>query len=91
MKTHSAQNERIKRAYLNFLKEAQGYNDATLDGVAKSLNRFEVYTRFKDFKSFHIEQDKGFKLSLSGEFGQRSGKPLSKAIGKAIGAAFFWA
>jgi hypothetical protein len=53
MKTHNAQNERIKRAYFT---EAKGFSEATLDGVAKALNRFETYTRFRDFKSFHIEQ-----------------------------------
>ena len=33
MKSHNAQNERIKRAYLVYLAEAQGFNEATLDGV----------------------------------------------------------
>jgi hypothetical protein len=26
--------------------------------VAKALNRFETYTKFRDFKAFHIEQAK---------------------------------
>jgi hypothetical protein len=60
MKTHNPQNERIKRAYFTYLIEAKGFSEATLDGVAKALNRFETYTRFRDFKSFHIEQAKGF-------------------------------
>lgn len=79
MKSHNAQNERIKRAYLIYLAEAQGFNEATLDGVAKALNRFESYTKFRDFKSFHIEQAKGFKMSLADERGKRSNAPLSKA------------
>jgi integrase/recombinase XerD len=49
MKTHHPDNERIKRRYLDFLKEASGYSEASLDGVAKALNRFEVYTRHRDF------------------------------------------
>ena|SRR5262249_5647664 len=56
MKTHNAQNERIKRAYFAYLTEAKGVSEATLDGVAKALNRFETYTKFRDFKAFHIEQ-----------------------------------
>ena len=44
MKTHSPQNERIKRAYFTYLAEAKGFSEATLDGVAKALNRFETYT-----------------------------------------------
>ena len=44
MKTHSPQNERIKRAYFIYLAEAKGFSEATLDAVAKALNRFETYT-----------------------------------------------
>src|SRR5262245_19936461 len=79
MKTHNPQNERIKRVYLTWLKEAQGYSEATLDGVAKALNRFESYTRFRDFKVFRIEQAKGFKASLAEQRSQRSRERLSKA------------
>jgi integrase len=79
MKSHNSQNERIKRAYLVYLAEAQGFNEATLDGVAKAISRFETYTKFRDFKAFHIEQAKGFKLSLADVRGKRSNAPLSKA------------
>jgi hypothetical protein len=65
MKTHSAQNERIKRAYFIYLAEAQGFSESTLDAVAKALNRFETYTKFRDFKAFHIEQAQGFKANLA--------------------------
>jgi integrase len=79
MKTHNPQNERIKRAYFTYLIEAQGFSEATLDGVAKALNRFETYTRFRDFKAFHIEQAKGFKAHLSEQRSLRSNDRLSKA------------
>jgi site-specific recombinase XerD len=79
MKTHNPQNERIKRAYFTYLIEAQGYSEATLDGVAKALNRFETYTRFRDFKAFHIEQAKGFKAHLAEQQSLRSKDRLSKA------------
>src|SRR5262249_16311025 len=79
MKTHSPQNERIKRAYLTYLAEAKGFSEATLDGVAKALNRFETYTRFRDFKSFHIEQTKGFKACLAEQISARTKDRLSKA------------
>ena len=52
MKTHNPQNERIKRAYFTYLAEAKGFSEATLDAVAKALNRFETYTKFRDFKAF---------------------------------------
>jgi integrase len=79
MKTHNPQNERIKRAYFTYLIEAKGFSEATLDGVAKALNRFETYTRFRDFKAFHIEQAKGFKAQISEQRSLRSNDRLSKA------------
>jgi site-specific recombinase XerC len=79
MRIHNPQNERIKRAYFTYLVEAKGFSEATLDGVAKALARFEAYTRYKDFKTFHIEQAKAFKRDLADQRGHRSGEPLSKA------------
>jgi site-specific recombinase XerD len=79
MKTHNPQNERIKRAYFTYLAEAKGFSEATLDAVAKALNRFETYTKFRDFKAFHIEQAKGFKASLAEQMNTRTKDRLSKA------------
>ena len=79
MKTHNPDNERIKRAYFTYLVEAQGFSEATLDGVAKAINRFETYTKFRDFKAFHIEQAKGFKVSLAEQMSLRTKDRLSKA------------
>jgi hypothetical protein len=47
--------------------------------VAKALNRFETYTKFRDFKAFHIEQAKSFKSSLSDQTSVRTNDRLSKA------------
>jgi len=79
MKTHSAQNERIKRAYFIYLAEAQGFSESTLDALAKALNRFETYTKFRDFKAFHIEQAQGFKANLAERMSLHTKEPLSKA------------
>jgi hypothetical protein len=79
MKTHNPDNERIKRAYFTYLIEAQGFSDPTIDSVAKAINRFETYTRFRDFKAFHIEQAKGFKASLAEQMSLRTKDRLSKA------------
>ena len=79
MKNHNPDNERIKRAYFTYLVEAQGFSEATLDGVAKAINRFESYTKFRDFKAFHIEQAKGFKASLAEQMSLRTKDRLSKA------------
>ena len=79
MKTFNPQNERIKRAYFTYLAEAKGFSEPTLDGVAKALNRFETYTKFRDFKAFHIEQAKGFKASFAEQVSVRTKDRLSKA------------
>jgi site-specific recombinase XerC len=50
-----------------------------IDAVAKAIARFEAYTRYKDFKTFHIEQAKGFTRDLADQRSHRSGEPLSKA------------
>jgi len=76
---YNANNERIKRKYLAFLKEAKGQNEASLDAVAKAISRFETYTKFKDFKAFHFEQAIGFKRHLANQKHHITGKPLSAA------------
>jgi integrase len=79
MTNYNATNERMKRQYFTYLAEAQGHSEQTIDAVAKAIARFEAYTRYKDFKSFHIEQAKAFKRDLADQRGHRSGEPLSKA------------
>jgi integrase/recombinase XerC len=79
MKKHNPANERIKRKYFTFLKEAKRYSEPTVDAAAKALNRFEVYTKFRDFKKFHFEQAIAFKRHLAMQKGHRTGKKLSKA------------
>jgi integrase len=87
MKTHNAENERIKRAYFIYLKEARRRCEASIDAVAKALNRFEVYTRFKSFKAFRTEQAVAFKNHLVGQISTRTLEPLSKATAYATLAA----
>ena len=79
MTSYNATNERMKRQYFAYLAEAQGHSEQTIDAVAKAIARFEAYTRYKDFKAFHVEQAKSFKRNLAEQRGGRSGEPLSKA------------
>ena len=79
MKKHNPVNERIKRKYFAFLKEAKRHSEPTIDAAAKALSRFEAYTKYRDFKAFHFEQAVAFKRHLAEQNGQRSGKKLSKA------------
>ncbi|WLE95205.1 MAG: tyrosine-type recombinase/integrase [Candidatus Electrothrix communis] len=79
MTKYNPDNERIKRKYLTFLKEAKQHSEPTLDGATKALNRFETYSGFRDFKKFHFEQAIAFKKHLAKQKGEKSGRPLSKS------------
>ena len=79
MTKYNAENERIKRKYYTFLKEAKQHSEPTIDAATKALHRFETYSRFLDFKKFHFEQAVAFKKHLAKQKGERSGRPLSKS------------
>ena len=76
---HNANNERIKRQYFIFLKEAKRQNESSVDGVAKAISRFESYNKYKDFKAFHFEQAVAFKKYLAEQDNKQTGHKLSKA------------
>lgn len=73
------ENERIKRRYLQYLREAKRMDISTVDKAAEAILRFEQSTNFKPFKRFHIEQAITFKSRLSNQKNSRTGAPLSKA------------
>ncbi len=79
MTTHHPENERIKHRYFRFLKGAKGRNEASIDGVATALSRFETYNKFRDFKQFRIEQAMGFREHLAEQVSRRTGSSLSAA------------
>jgi integrase len=79
MTTYNAENERAKRRYFTFQREAKQRSEASIDAIAKALNRFEVYTRFKSFRAFRIEQAVAFKNHLARQVNARTNEPLSKA------------
>lgn len=79
MTTHNADNERIKRRYFAYLKEAKRHSEPTVDAVAKALDRFEVDTKYRDFRAFHFEQAIAFKRRLAEQRNQQTGQKLSKA------------
>jgi len=78
MQKYNANNERIKRQYYVFLKNAKGLSEQMVDAAAKALSRFENYNKYRDFKAFHFEQAVAFKDYFAEQKGQ-SGEKLSKA------------
>ena len=94
MPKHNAANTRIKREYFDYLKQAQGRDDSSIDQVASAIARFEAAIGRKDFKKFHRQQAVAFKARLGSEKSANTGKPLSRAtvlsILKAVRAFFIW-
>lgn len=87
-------NERIKRRHLQYLRDARGRDEASLDAVAKAIERFDEYNRRRDFAKFHIEQARGFKAHLVEQRNVRTGQPLSAStVNSTLGilkAFFLW-
>lgn len=73
------ENERAKRRYFPYIKEAKRQNVKSVDKAAAAIFRFEQSTNFKPFNRFHIEQAIAFKRTLEAAKNERTDKPLSKA------------
>ncbi|QGX39379.1 tyrosine-type recombinase/integrase [Permianibacter aggregans] len=78
MNKYHPENERIKRDYFCYLKEAKRQSDQTVDAVAKALARFEAYNKWRDFKAFQHQQAVAFKQHMTTQKGP-TGEKLSKA------------
>lgn len=79
MKNNSTNNARIVYEFTKYLKEAKRLDDSTIDGVLKSINRFEEYTDYIDFKKFRAKHAIGFKKHLLDKKSVSTGERLSKA------------
>jgi len=79
MPTHHPENERIKRQYFVFLKEAKQQAEDSVDAAAEAIARFEADTHHRDFKAFHFELAVAFKRRLADRDSQTTDGKLSKA------------
>lgn len=57
----NSKNEKLKRKYFRLLKGADGYSDATIDGVEKALSLYEDFAKFEDFGQFSQNKACAFK------------------------------
>lgn len=73
------ENERVKRRYLSYLREAQGCSDATAEAAAAAIDRFAAFLGHRSFKTFHPERAAAFKRHLANQTGARSGQLLSQS------------
>lgn len=72
-----AKNEKIKRAYFNFLQDAQGFSPLSVEAVEKALWKYEEFSQEADLGKFTRKTAKGFKDWLATRKGGRSGEGLS--------------
>ena len=56
MTTHNADNERIKRRYFAYLRQAKCHRKSTVDAVAKALAGFEADTKRQGFQGKRINR-----------------------------------
>ncbi len=93
MRKFNAANERIKRDYEQYLRDAKGQDETSIDKVRAALVKFEDSTQFKPFKAFHIDQARHFKDALS-RAKNGHGKPLAltttDATLRLVKAFFHW-
>lgn len=94
MARFNADNELAKRAYFDWLRNACGRHESTVDQVAAAIHDFEAFNRFKPFKTFRREQAMSYKQYLADHRNHATGKPLRKATiyarCKALRAFFEW-
>ncbi|PQJ55202.1 tyrosine-type recombinase/integrase [Psychrosphaera saromensis] len=79
MKKNSTKNARILYEYTKYLGEAKQLDQSTIDGVMKSVNRFEEFSNYLDFKKFRAKHAIGFKKHLTRQKSAVTGEELSKA------------
>jgi len=60
----NVKNERIKRRFFTWLKEADGCCDSTINNIEKSILVYEDFTKQADFTTFNPDRAIKFKKSL---------------------------
>jgi integrase len=78
MKQFNAENERVKRKYLEWEREANGKGSKTIDNIRAAIYMFEQSTKFKSFKRFNKDAAIAFKKELRTKKNQRTKDFVSK-------------
>jgi len=78
MTTYNAKNERIKREYFEWEKEANGKSQQTIDNINAALYLYEKHINFKDFAPLVKNSIVAFKSEIMKKENCRTHKPISK-------------
>jgi len=65
MSKYKAKNEKIKRRYFKWLKDAEGYAPASIESIEKSLWDYEAFSLEDDYANFDDNRAQEFKKWLS--------------------------
>ena len=76
---YNPKNEKVKETFLEMFEEAKGRDSKTVRIYANAIREFEIFTNFKDFKTFNTKQAIGFKDYLGSKKNKRTGKSISKS------------
>lgn len=60
----NVKNEKAKHKYYDYLKEAQGFSQKSIEAIQKAIYRYEEFTNGEDFAGFNSEKAKEFKKWL---------------------------
>lgn len=74
-----ADNERIKRRYFRYMKEARGLSPTTLNLAALAIAEYEQFTERADFRSFTSSRAVAYKRHLWAKGGKRAAQLSARA------------
>ena len=77
MKKYKAKNEKIKRKYFEWVKDAEGYSDKTIDCIEKAIWVYEEFTKDNDYANYSARQAKLFKQWLSSKKKKRTSQTIA--------------
>ncbi|MFH1831756.1 MAG: site-specific integrase [bacterium] len=88
------ENERIKRQYFEWEKEANGKSLSTVNNMRNNIYLFDEFTKFKSFKHLTKEDVIAFKKYITQKKNQRTNEPVSKTyllhVSKSLIGLFRW-
>lgn len=79
MAKFNPENERIKRQYFEWEKEANGKSLSTIDHIRNDIYLFEEFTKFKSLKQLNKDDIIAFKKHMSKQKNKRTDEPVSKS------------
>lgn len=73
----NVRNEKAKHRYYDYLKEAQGFSQKSIDAIQKAIYRYEEFSKGEDFANFNSEKAKEFKKWLEIKKNPSNKEPIS--------------